>query len=658
MAKINIKEQDLSTSSAVLSSENVVYVPGYSIMGPINTPTLCTSFDDFISKFGSSPFVYVEDQSVNDIIVEKSGSYEKSWIYAAQLLRAGLPVLFERVTKSDNSTNTNTAHGKIEFRIRSGPGQISIGDTTYYTNDNKLYRESTYTTEVTEIGFSYTIDDSKVTIDFNDSTVGIAEFQIEEGLVSIYGASYQHTSGDEKLERDGVEQDTVILDVTVGQTYVTVGTGVSLPEYRIEGQSFTTDPLNYFTLVAKNQGSYGNNLNITLQNSSTPEQVFATINLSDGVNFESYLVSFDKTRQDYITSQLGKSQIVNITATLTSDFDVTNNGHRIVSGFESSSAISVILSGGTDNTYSDTLAVLSGTSSPFQNITDKMLYDVAFITSGGYPNLKEDVLLNSDYSLIGKQMLDAAGSRGDAVAVLNFENTVQPSQQLGIVENIFPANSVTDNSESLNSFGAVFSPNVTVYCSTTKSDELMPASFAYLRSFANSVRNNAVWFAVSGVKRGLVSEFKSSSHSISQVRMNEWQDGEQSINPIMEIRPSGYCIFGNRTLHFNANTDNLSLLSFLNVRVLNNYLKKVVRQVCLSLTYENNDNVLWNNFKANISPTLDQMKTGRGIFDYKIVKGTTDKKATIAGIVRIQPIEAVESFDIVFSIENSIVNVE
>jgi hypothetical protein len=47
------------------------------------------------------------------------------------------------------------------------------------------------------------------------------------------------------------------------------------------------------------------------------------------------------------------------------------------------------------------------------------------------------------------------------------------------------------------------------------------------------------------------------------------------------------------------------------------------------------------------------MKADQGIRDYKIVKETTDKKATLKAKIRIIPIEAVEDFDLTVYHEDS-----
>ena len=46
MPKITILEKDLTTAGASELLSNIVYVPGYAITGPENTPTLCRTLDE------------------------------------------------------------------------------------------------------------------------------------------------------------------------------------------------------------------------------------------------------------------------------------------------------------------------------------------------------------------------------------------------------------------------------------------------------------------------------------------------------------------------------------------------------------------------------------------------------------------------------------
>lgn len=85
MPSINIKEVDNTVfSSGNNNTDNIVFIPGAAITGPANTPTLCESYNDFVSKFGATP----------PTVGALTGT---SWDYAANLLIRGFSVLYYRI---------------------------------------------------------------------------------------------------------------------------------------------------------------------------------------------------------------------------------------------------------------------------------------------------------------------------------------------------------------------------------------------------------------------------------------------------------------------------------------------------------------------------------------------------------------------------------
>lgn len=75
-------------------------------------------------------------------------------------------------------------------------------------------------------------------------------------------------------------------------------------------------------------------------------------------------------------------------------------------------------------------------------------------------------------------------------------------------------------------------------------------------------------------------------------------------------------------------------------------IKKQIYHTAMRCTFEPNDDIVWINFKTLANSLLDRMKSGRGISWYKWTKEVAEEKATIKATLTIQPIEAVESFDI------------
>lgn len=287
-------------------------------------------------------------------------------------------------------------------------------------------------------------------------------------------------------------------------------------------------------------------------------------------------------------------------------------------------------------------------------LQDRGLYNIRFITSGAYGKDADDI---EDISLA---MLDICGDvlplRGDAIVLLDHAPTLTTKDE---VESFFTDDIGTSGKLK---FGAGFTPWIH-FKSADLADTLeMPATFAYLLAFAQSVQINPSWLAVAGASRGRVPGLAEPFVSIKygEIEANALQTREQgkiTINPICNINPFGYVVWGNRTLNpvglGTTQQNDLVATNFLNIRNIVASIKKTLFVASRGLTFEQNSDVLWINFKSGITPLLDQMVSGNGIADYRLIKKKADKKATLKAIIRIVPIEAVEDFDLTIEIADS-----
>lgn len=259
---------------------------------------------------------------------------------------------------------------------------------------------------------------------------------------------------------------------------------------------------------------------------------------------------------------------------------------------------------------------------------------------------------------ITQKMISTAEARGDAVALIDHTNN--PSRPLTGANSVY--GSVVLSSFTYGEFGTMFTPWA-VYTTVKEgvkvpASQVMPASFGYLLSLGKSIKTNANWLAIAGVARGLVPYIQSLNtvDRLSNTIANLYQPRDNiAINPITDIKPYGLTIWGNRTLRQNAG--DLAATSMLNIRNLVSDVKKVAYTTAKSLMFEQNSDVLWVNFKAGITPTLDRMLSGQGISGYKIIRGETTSKAKVVAEIKIYPLYAVEDFEITVVISDEEVSV-
>lgn len=184
----------------------------------------------------------------------------------------------------------------------------------------------------------------------------------------------------------------------------------------------------------------------------------------------------------------------------------------------------------------------------------------------------------------------------------------------------------------------------------------IPAAFGYLFAYADAIKNNPEWYAIAGFQRGVISELIDVCYDLSSADMDVLQGRTElgdvkdntgtAINPIANIRPAGYIIYGNRTFKNNKYPITTTAQSFLNVRNMVSGVVKKFYDASRKFTFEPNNDLLWIKYQNYVTPYLDSIQTGNGILGYKLIKQPTTAKARLKCKLIIVPVEAVEDFEI------------
>lgn len=284
-----------------------------------------------------------------------------------------------------------------------------------------------------------------------------------------------------------------------------------------------------------------------------------------------------------------------------------------------------------------------------EKIKDRGMFDISFITTGGYPTIYNSGSSSTAISLgANGSICNCAKARGDSFALIDVTDEYEihkPDDVKGL-----PLSESTEDSFIVFP-GTSYTPSSSNYTKPI----FMPGSFKYLLDFAKSIQGNASWFAVAGAKRGLVSGESAYVVTNDEADNLQPEDG-RSVNAITQIRPYGNCIWGNRTLA--VNTNGTTANSYINVRQCVHEIKRHLYKTAKALMFSPNDDVLWVNFKNNVTPLLDRMLSGQGISSYRLTKVASSARATLTAKITISPIEAVEAFDITIELTDSEVTAE
>lgn len=567
--KITVQERQEINPRGSAASSDIVYIPGLATTGPIGVPTLCQTYDEFTSTFGSEPYKFVEADingfaKADRCCVHKDNP-DRGYVMAAELLNAGLQVMFERVDQD----------------VASDAQPIVAVATTDEVDrmtalENGVYQYTTCREKESEkFAFKFLLRASNL-----KQEGGVVTDTVSVGVRMV-----------ESLEN---------VAVTLGAITFTRTTGVTVDGNKINLAGVHAHILDYLVFTAE--------VNVAV---TTPEEgkvvKFAVVGV-EGQNPEAPVVETSKL--NYLYEQF---------ATL------------------------------------------------FDKLEDKGQYSVKYITSGGYPTY-----FVGDET-IALKMMNVAALRGDAVAIIDHEYDISRPLNYKDPQSIYYSVNKKFKDQKNATYAAMFTPYGEYSLTRVGGKTIMPASFGYLKSLATAIKTSPNWLAMAGVSRGQVPGYTpiEGDPIITNVIAENYQpkqaDGEGintiGINAITNIRPYGQCIWGNRTL---AMTPTLGgePKNFLSTRNMISDIKKLAYTTAKELMFEQNSDTLWLKFKSGVSPLLEQLRSGNGISDYKLIKGTTHYDGTqlarneLAAVIRIYPMYAVEYFEITVVVTDEDVAVE
>lgn len=315
------------------------------------------------------------------------------------------------------------------------------------------------------------------------------------------------------------------------------------------------------------------------------------------------------------------------------------------------------------NTDDTTISDINTINEFWEDFKDPYIYDFDFVCAGGFTNIYskdgDTIDVSSELTSLHANMIKLAYTRGDAVACLDTPKEYTHSDVIDYFAKL-------SNSDVVYSYATAHGPWCKIRDLVTGNNIEMPASLIFLATIGKNLTKNSeaqIWYAPAGVSRASTNMVVEPKYEIGSTVLNEWQNNSEGlgvrVNPIMKILSYGYTIYGNSTLMQDEDGYTKSALQSLGTRVLCNVVKKAIFSICVALTFEPNDYILWAEFKTRLSKTLEQMKINGGIGDYQIVMDDTTvtdeakNDLTVPGKVFISPTRPAEYFDIDFTITQS-----
>lgn len=164
-----------------------------------------------------------------------------------------------------------------------------------------------------------------------------------------------------------------------------------------------------------------------------------------------------------------------------------------------------------------------------------------------------------------------------------------------------------------------------------------------LRNMADVDNKKFPWYAPAGVERGNVECER--MHFFAKLE-DEDNVYDARINPLKTFSEDGVKIWGNKTM-YSGNTP----MNRINVVRLLLYMRKLISQAAIKLIFEPNDKTLKNQFTSIIEPILAQIKSDRGITDYRLDVSQTPEQMDaheLSAVIWIKPTPTLEYIEIEF----------
>jgi hypothetical protein len=194
-------------------------------------------------------------------------------------------------------------------------------------------------------------------------------------------------------------------------------------------------------------------------------------------------------------------------------------------------------------------------------------------------------------------------------------------------------------------YTATYYPWILVRDTVNNTQIYLPPTGEVCRNLALTDNVSFPWFASAGYTRGLVNSVKARTKLTQEDRDTLYQG---RINPIATFSDVGTVIWGNKTLQIAD-----SALNRLNVRRLLLQARKLISAVAVRLLFEQNDQIVRQQFLDSVNPILDAIRRDRGLYDFRVTVSSSVEdldRNTLVGKIYLKPTRALEFIDIEFLI--------
>jgi len=665
-----LQENDLSqiTQGPVAAGAAII---GPTVFGPVNKPTLVTTYSDFKSKFGAA-------------FISGGGNYEylTSMAVLNYFEQGGESVLVTRVASGSYAAATSDVLSGLGLTTASATLNLTSAAVAQYTavfNGVSVLLSGSSTQDV--------FNNASASINSNSTINSTASFATDILTVSaktlgIIGNSYYYTSGSTTVYYSGGTNATAFTleTISVGEIMNNSGSwssGVNgaLPSgssgnIRWEVTAADTGS-GVFSIIIRRGDDYNQ--------SKTVLETWNGLSLDPNQNnYIGYVigdqtetVALDSTGNYYLQmtgSYANKSRYVRVSSVAsptpgyfdqtgvpqsqyTASMPIIGSGSQGGSfggatgklfGCQGLAPLNMFESIPTvDNPNGLTIRNIQGLIANGDEATSNYAIAINLLNNQDAYNFNviyAPGLTNQNAPGEVSDIVTLAQTRGDSIAVIDM---VGYGQQI---------NSVISQAASFdNSYAATYWPWVQLRSRETGKLNFVPASTIVPAVYEYSDRVSAEWFAPAGLNRGALSTVLQPERKLTVNDRNLLYQGK--VNPIATFPGVGTVIYGQKTLQQKP-----SALDRVNVRRLLIALKDYIGQIGETIVFEPNTQVTRNRFLNQVNPYLESVQQRQGLYAFQVVMDETNNtpdvvdRNQLVGTIYLQPTKTAEFIQLDFNI--------
>ena len=214
-------------------------------------------------------------------------------------------------------------------------------------------------------------------------------------------------------------------------------------------------------------------------------------------------------------------------------------------------------------------------------------------------------------------------------------------------DQVTPTEAVNNLEDSLidSNYTTTYYPWIQVRDTANNKQLYIPPTAEVMRNIALTDNIAFPWFASAGYTRGLVQAVRARKKLTLDERDTLYVG---RLNPIATFSDTGPIIWGNKTLQIAE-----SALDRVNVRRLLLQTRKLISAVAVRLIFEQNDEIVRQQFLDLVNPILDSIRRDRGLTDFRVVLSNDPQEIDrneMNGKIYIKPTRALEYIFVEFLI--------